>query len=335
MLKRSLCLLLSMLLLALSGCSSKRSDYQEPENRLFVSSLGVDRVGENFEICAEAVEVAENSGTNEYKVKRYSGKGKSVAAAMYEITNDLPKKVNLSHCALIVLGEGVQGEYFPQVLDYCVNNNEITLSAFVAAAYNAKDLLSFNKELSEPLGYEIATLLKEDLDGTALHNYCTVLSVINTNKEKNNCLLLPCFSAKDKEIYHIGARLMQGNNTLCKLSRGDTQLMAVATNKFLGGELKVETENNQHILKVTDSNTKISCKEEGTLSVEVALKAEKGDYNKKEVAESLEKAIYGLFVRFRDRYSFDAFGVMNSSNAKGRFANTEIEVCCSIKGGGF
>ena len=237
--KKLLCLIFAIVLLMLTGCGGKTSDYREPESRLYISALGFDRQGDKIKVCAEAISVADNTSGG-YSIKHYEGEGDSIDSAMYEITKNLAPSVNLSHCALLVLGEEIEGEYLDKVISYSFEEREISHSVQLIATEDAKNLLQYNKEATIPLGFAIGELLAEDTDGIGADKFSTLVSVINSREKDNDLFYLPYFEVEDKTYLFSGTRLYKGSLAVGVLSRAETQLIKIARNEFRGGEIKLD-----------------------------------------------------------------------------------------------
>ncbi len=342
MIKRLICLELILITIMLSGCKTQQTDYEEPENRIYISSLGIDRQNDEISVCAEAVTVAENISADEYKIKRFLGTGSSIEAAMYEITNDLALSVNLSHCAVVTVGKGIYGEYLSELLEYCFLNNEITHSINFVSTENAEKLLEPNEDTTKPLGYEISDFLKEDIDGTDSHKSSTLVSIMNRLQKENDFFFLPLFQKKDNEFLCKGVTVFKGSSPLCTLSRNEYQFLKIASGDFLGGSVKILAEEEEYILDITRAKTDFKWNTDPNfhITVDINLKTESKNYNKEKLQKAVEENVAGVIIKFRDEYGTDIFEYtdkLNVESAKERFKiflNSQVTVRCNIEGGG-
>lgn len=180
MIKKFLLLIVFCCVLMLSGCSN--SDYTEPENRAVVSAIGVDYINNEYNITIEVVKIFENLSEDKYSPKLLNGKGDSINNAVLNVLTKTNKKISFYHTPIIILGQNITPEILNNVLNYCVESNEISLSINLVRADNAEEILSVKNEDNNLLGYELTEQIK------LLNAKNSALQIINSN---NNLLDLP------------------------------------------------------------------------------------------------------------------------------------------------
>lgn len=341
MIKKLFCLLLAFVML--SGCGRKTSDYMEPENRLYISALGFDRSGKRVTVCAEAISIADNTTGDEYSIKHYEGEGDSIESAMHEITKNLANTVNLSHCAVLAVGDNLVGESLDELISYAFENKEITGSIKLISAENAKKLLQYDKDATKPLGFQISNLLAEDIDGIDAAGISTLIKVMNSREKADDYFLLPHLEVKDKNFLFEGTRLYKGSLPICSLSRTETQLLKIAANKFRGGEVELSTDSGEILLKTESARTDIVCVG-SKLKLAVKIKLQENSTHSEDIKDTFAKELKRLIISLRDDHSADLLGVgelmrkrdknLTATEAFNRFLDSEIQVECNFSGGG-
>ena len=272
MLKRIIALFITAVFLALCGCSGKTSDYEEPENRIYISALGFDRKEKMLSVTAEAISVAGNTAGDQYSVTRYKGEGKSVESAMLRMKNDLAGLVNLSHCALVLMGENLSAEDLAQITEYCFSHKEITQSVQVAICPEAGELLKGQRKDGKPLGFLISDRLMENPDGVNSRRDTTLISVMNKRREAD-VYCLPYFRTESKQCLHRGWRMFEGDRSVYRLSRTEMQLLGICEGDFGGGEILWEDSPEALPLAVSRVRTDAELDDtaEGVLNIYVKI----------------------------------------------------------------
>ena len=152
--KRLICFFETVFLaLCLSGCQAV-----EPEEVYLVSALGFDAAGADVRVVAE-VPLTRESETDRMEVRVFEGTGKDLAAALTEMKNGLAKQLEFGHCALVVLGEGIEGERLTAVLK-TIPTWEVPLSVTVVCSPDARELLRQGSLSAPAVGYEIPDILQ-------------------------------------------------------------------------------------------------------------------------------------------------------------------------------
>ncbi len=120
---------------------------QQSRSENIVTAVGIDKVGEEYEITLQYLIPDATSGQNSLKIS--SLKGQSVADAMEKINLNFGKVSGFAHCRVLVFNSEAGNQNFFNELDYFqknkVNTNNILL---VHTKDSAKDLLSSVENLN-------------------------------------------------------------------------------------------------------------------------------------------------------------------------------------------
>ncbi|MBQ6815904.1 MAG: hypothetical protein IJP26_01550 [Clostridia bacterium] len=180
MIKKIVFFILICFVLMLAGCSN--SDYTEPENRVVASAIGVDYINNEYNLTIEYVKIFENLSEDKYSPKLIKGKGDSINNAVLNVLTKTNKKISFYHTPVIILGQNITPEILNNILNYCVESTEISLSINLIRADNAGQILSVENEDNDLLGYKLTEQIK------LLNAKNSALQIINSN---NNLLDLP------------------------------------------------------------------------------------------------------------------------------------------------
>ena len=343
MAKRILAGLMLFILLLLGGCRTKNSDYEEPEKRLYVSALGFDRQRGKIKVTAETISISENTSADQYSIKRYSGEGSSVEAAVFDIKKDLVPAPNFSHCAVLLVGENITEDWFRQMVEYCFWDKELTQSVQLVATENAENLLSRGKESGRPLGFSISELMYEDIDGTNSYKDTTLISVVN-QLETGSYFQLPFFEVEDKQQVHRGWKVYKGDSPRYLLGRTEMQLLEIAKNNFRSGEIKLSKNSSGGVLNLKSAKSTLhwDSAEGGKLKISVKAKFDSQNADIKPLEKEMSREITRLIASLR-REDIDtleikekiksAYPNLKSGGVDELFRTAPIEVECSIREG--
>lgn len=152
--KRTVWLLAAVLIVPFfSGCHAV-----EPEEVYLISALGFDRVDSGVRLVAE-VPLTRESEADKMEVRIFEGTGKSIPSALEDMKSGLAKQLEFGHCALAVLGEGIEGELLDAVIE-CLSGRRVPLSATVIFSPDARELLKKGSLSAPAVGYEIPDILR-------------------------------------------------------------------------------------------------------------------------------------------------------------------------------
>ncbi len=170
-------ILLSVVFLTfLCGCQKAEPEY-------LISAMGYDYTGGEYSVCFEAVII--NSEDTEQTVKLLEGKGQNIENAVAEIKKKCTQPLLLSHCGVIAVGSDMTKQQLKQVVEYCYDREQITLSALFIETENPQKLLTVKPISSVCVGYEIMGLLKQNTHynnrffEVLASNYTAKLPIIN------------------------------------------------------------------------------------------------------------------------------------------------------------
>ena len=288
----------------LSSCSLVEG-YGEPEDRYMVSAIGFDRSGDSIEVVVQIID------GEEILVRR--GAGDSARQAMAHIEGADEKQLEISHCALIVIGDRVNGDSLADIFEFCRKNSDITVGVKVVSAYNAAELLAAD-------GYRLLGAVRDDDSGvgfTAKSRFYEIEDI----RDGGEAYHLPYFVSDGGTYTVSGLKIYKNDEALVRLDRSESAYYMMLKGELYGGSVDVEIDGKSDSVYLRRCNTRREIKND-TLYIKCNLEANERllpyDTERLEIALSVEaKKLYGeLYSRYGD------IG----------FGKGEIEVECKIGG---
>lgn len=152
-------ILTAVCLCLLCGCSNARRIVSQ-NGRYLVSAIGVDKAENGVLISLEAIVINSQDSEQEIKPQVFEADGDNIESAFKAATEKTAKPFDLSHCAIIVLGQDLNSKNQKDIYDFCFRNLELTVSVGFVSAESANTLLK-QKPISDiTVGYEIVTMLE-------------------------------------------------------------------------------------------------------------------------------------------------------------------------------
>lgn len=220
------------LFIGLCGCE-KYSDYKEIENRFFVSSLGIDETASGITLYAEGA--VSNSASEGYKVSVLSHTADTIPTAMDGIKNSTPLSLDLSHCAVIILGK-CKEDTERKLGEYLLSKPEDLLSCYFVATDSAKELISCGDKT--PIGYSLSYALKKNYYAGGKRTKATLLDIINSSEAYS----LPYFRVYKKTYSYSGAVYYSGVERLCLKNTDEARLINLLSGNFFRGQITLDNQ---------------------------------------------------------------------------------------------
>ena len=169
----------------------------EPESVWTVSAVGFDPCESGMRMTVE-IPVLKPKESGEAQTLVLYETGKSVTEAFGRMQAGLAKKTGFSHCALIVLGEGLSRSQLEEIFDFAGDGERLPLAAEVVTAADALELLRA-KSLSEPtVGYEIPEMLKRERENTGVNVGCSLYR-LSADPNARAAVVLPHLRRAEKD----------------------------------------------------------------------------------------------------------------------------------------
>ncbi len=291
-----------ILILPLLTACSMSSGYTEPEESLVVSAIGFDKLGGAYSVTVQIIDGDAH--------RAVTAVGDTTDSALTAILKGESRTLEMSHCAVAVLGEGIESEEFYEVMDHLKRNKNLTLSADVVTAESAEALLS----LEDVSGYDIAAALRPHKNRLGLGEECRFYEVA-----AKSAVALPHFVVTDGVQELTGMTLMQNGNRLCLLTPAEG-----AYYMMLRGNFPTGGDGTDLALGVGISSCRTKVKSDGAMTeIRLILTPDREFYDeahRDELLSYTEKNIKSLYSRLCELYG-DIFG----------YGDAEIK--CTLKEG--
>ena len=181
-----------LILPSLSACRAV-----EPEEVYLISALGFDRVEDGVRLVAEVPLTRENEA-DQMEVRLFEGSGKSIPSALEDMKSGLARQLEFGHCALAVLGEGIEEETLDWVLK-CLSEWQVPLSATVVFSPDARALLGRGSLSAPAVGYELPDILRLISKSRGVSFRCRVYEVASSGGD----FQIPRFLPNGEEVAEV------------------------------------------------------------------------------------------------------------------------------------
>ena len=123
--------------------------------RAIVAGLALDMEGEEFTVSAQILLPSENDSKSSGIIVS-SAKGSTIGEALAKISSESSMLIAMSHCNLVILGEGLIARNAYSALDYLIRNAYLSENALLLTAEGkAKDILECKTAYSEMSSFYI------------------------------------------------------------------------------------------------------------------------------------------------------------------------------------
>ena len=170
----------------------------EIENKLLITTMGLDKTESGYTVSAVVVMPQENHGGAVSKIEA-EAEGNSVSDALENISIKMGKPLELGLCGLVIIGDTFGSESIKPHLSYLLASGKIIPGAFLVAATNG---MSANKaiELANKLSDAASNVLSKLIEYNALGSNLPVVSMLRflgeTNR-KGESSFMPCLEISE------------------------------------------------------------------------------------------------------------------------------------------
>ncbi len=283
-----------LVLLALCGCNSL-GEYSEPNDRRLVSVIGFDNHKGKIRVTAEVLEATDSGGMSPYLL---SGDGDNVREVLSEISVQSPQELSFTHCSALILGKELTKEQTDMILEYCTENDSISLSAKIVSANNAEDLLSLKAEGAVSSGFAVADIIENTAKKFGYGGHTALYEIKTARMQTANVYALPFFYVKEDKPYQDGMLVYVNDEGVMQITREESISYAVMRNTYDGGEVFSEGQT----YSVSDARSKIKASfENGRLVFNISIYS---NPQRDELSDIVEIAVMN--------FDTDIFGIANT-----------------------
>lgn len=222
----------------------------EIENKLLVTTIGIDKTEKGFEVSGTAVMPQEGQSGSTMRLS-VSGEGKSISDALENLNQKMGKKLELGLCGLIVVGDTFGDEKVTPYLEYLLSSGKVIPGSYLlyATEKSAKELIEMANMVSEASSNGLSKLVEYNAHSTnapavTLHKFLSAIHGVS------NCSYLPCLSVEEK----------QGLPSSSSASGGHS----ASSGQSSSGEKETEIKNLKEIIVLRDGKRIFKMDEEQT-----------------------------------------------------------------------
>lgn len=333
---RGICLLLCLVCF-LASCGGS-----EPEQIYLVSAVGFDGDADGYTLTLEIPAGSTGAGGGERLL--LEGRGSDVEQALRAITLGLSRELSFSHCALMVLGEGLTTLQSDAIFEFASSGVLLPLAAQVIQTPNARELLSSGNTPSPAAGYEIPSILRE-AEGIFGFETRSRIYELRANAKPNRPTVLPYFLPSDKQTAVFGGlSVLQREKPAVRVDAASCTAYAILSDLFRETDGAPASFGEGRIQRIESHLTAEPFGDGLSFSLEVVLRAETCTDQDSAIAlrEEVERGTEALFsslcaqangdtVFFFDRA--EGLEGMQEAEYALRFAKAQLSVHCRVIGG--
>lgn len=159
--KKIISVLLILIFVLLIFCSC--SDGIEPERRIIITAIGLDQKNGKLIMGIESADMISNKSEDVYNPHFISASGESLEEVIKNLENCSYGKLMFSQCPIVLIGESLSDKYFKEFLNFCLNEDDMSLSVRLLYCKNAEKILNQehdNNDNNNLTGYEILKLIE-------------------------------------------------------------------------------------------------------------------------------------------------------------------------------
>jgi len=261
-------------------------------NEYIVTALGFDCQEEILKVTAETLIVSTEQASEQANTKIFFAEAEKIPAAMEKISEKATQSLEMSHCAVAIIGESVTPHYMKEICDYFYKTQGLTLSAFFVATENAEKLLSQKAVSSVAVGYDIVSILEKqgNHSGTKFKN--RYFEIEAARKSKTCTFALPLIKTEGEDIIYNGAVVY--SNLKSALTLKDEQLFFYALANDIQGKGTVFLNGKE--IKINSAYTSYKTKKEGQkvkITANISIDTKQNDIL---TSKTVENEIKKLFL---------------------------------------
>ena len=301
--------LVAVILAAFLCSCSMIPGYIEPEEQYILSALGFDLIGDGI------VEVSASLAVGERGELCAFGRGESVEEAISSLTAGLKLGIESSHCGVIVLGAGIEGEWLRSILGYCRRNEELAISAALVSASSARELLS----IEDVSGFELTGSVSKSRENAAFGAENRFYQVEGARGSEENLFALPHFEVSGGKYELYGVRIYKNDRAAVLLGRVESAYYMMIRGLFTGGIFAVDAPGLSGSVGVSDCKTSYDFSTEGEIliSCRIALDSELADESyADEICKAAKAGMERIYAELSSRYG-DLFRLREAAKMKG------------------
>lgn len=312
-----------ILLLTLSGCNGL-GGYTAPSDKRLVSAVGFDNEGGMVKVSVEAMK-AEDGENTKFKPYIISESGSDATQAIARLSAQSYEDFTLTHCRTFILGKSLTAEQVEDILTFCINQKQISLSATTVCSNNANETLKVSAMAENSTGFEINNMTEHNAENFGFGGHTSLYEVQTARMQSMNIYALPNLIITDNNISLKGMTVYIDDIPSAELDDEQSVAYSVMRNVFEGGEIIYD----KGVYNIKSARADVKAKlEKQKLYIDITLKAEDNQTVLADIIENtindFDKDIFGIGDTLKLRYP--EIWEMISSGYDEYYKNAEITV---------
>lgn len=171
----------------------KSAGMPEIENKLLITTMGIDKTANGYCVSAVVVMPQETHGGSVSKIEA-DAEGSSISEALEQISIKMGKPLELGLCGLVIVGDTFGEESIKPHLSYLLASGKIIPGAFLVAATDgmeAKKAIELANKLSDATSNVLSKLIEYNAVGSNLP-VVSMLRFLSETNRKGESSFMPC-----------------------------------------------------------------------------------------------------------------------------------------------
>lgn len=224
----------------------------EIEQYDLVSCFGVDYKDEEVVVSSEFFKIKQGNSTEEESVC-YETKGKNLDECLERLNLMSEKKINMSHCKLIIIGEEYAKRGVEELFDYILHDPTVRLTVeIIVCKEEASKIIGIENDDIKIVSRVILGILENNKNDSDVYSKGVFYQCANQILDAYSSIVLPVCYMEDKNIFVEGAAIFKGYSLEAFLTNNEANTIKLLNNELTEGGYAVNSE-----IKPTINTSKI------------------------------------------------------------------------------
>ncbi len=266
MIKKMVCVIMSLVLLSLTGCWS----YHGLNDMTIVTGVGIDidPSTKEYLLTTEVVDATATTMESGTKAKLVESRGKTVMDAVRNAKKRLLSKLYWGNNEILVVGSDLaKNGNLGNVIDWFLSDEECreTVGIVVSQEKTAKDILKIEGLDSSVVAFEIKKIIEQDQTTVGTIENVPLFRVFSILESPGRSVVIPAFrntKNDDKMVVEAnGEAVFKGDKMIGYLDPEESKYYLFAVDGIHGGVINVSSKNDNTpdvALEISKNKTKSS-----------------------------------------------------------------------------
>lgn len=249
----SLILVSAVMLCSFTSCEKAGTELSD---LMIIQGIGIDVVNDSYKVTVEILNNEQSGSPSgdssaENKTKIYNATGKTVAAALMQLTTKSGNKPFYAQNRVIVLGEKTAQRNLQDVLDFFQRNYDSRASQLLCVAKEGKaEEVIRAKLLNDTVKSKILEKMLEESYRQSLVPRVRIIDAVNTMKDETSYICIPAVTVQkngeNQDFTLDGCALFDKDQSFCMyLSSNDAKGLAFLDDNIKEGFISADLPNGE------------------------------------------------------------------------------------------